>query len=80
MFYPYPDPDVPHYCKDGGLLPDDMLDLCPANHRTSILNHDTLTPEDIEEFYERFTRVREQNTLTDMASYLTKEAEASVTQ
>ena len=48
--------------------------------RTSILNHDTLTPEDIEEFYERFTRVREQNYFDRYGIYLNKEAEAAVTQ
>ena len=79
VFYPYPGTPMYHYCKDRGLLPDDMLDR-PANHRTSILNHDTLTPEDIEEFYERFTRVREQNYFDRYGIYLTKEAEASVTQ
>ena len=35
VFYPYPGTPMYHYCKDRGLLPDDMLDR-PANHRTSI--------------------------------------------
>lgn len=79
VFYPYPGTPMYHYCQQRGLLPDDMFDR-PANHRTSILKHDTLTPEDIEEFYERFTRVREQNYFDRYGIYLTEEGKASVTQ
>ena len=67
-----------HYCKKRGLLPDDMFDRS-ANHRTSILNHDVLTPEDIEEYYERFTRLREQNYFERYGQYLTPEGKDSVT-
>jgi anaerobic magnesium-protoporphyrin IX monomethyl ester cyclase len=78
VFYPYPGTPMYHYCKERGLLPDDMFDR-PANHRTSILNHDVLTPEDIEEYYERFTRLREQNYFEKYGQYLTPEGKDSVT-
>ncbi len=70
VFYPYPGTPMFHYCKERGLLPDDMFDK-PANHRTSILKHDVLSPEDIEEFYQRFTKMREQDYFDRYGQYLT---------
>ena len=47
-----------HYCKSNGLLPANF-DTLPANHRQSVLIHDTLSHEDIEHYYERLTQIRE---------------------
>ena len=57
VFYPYPGTQLFQECKDKGFLPDDFLTR-PANHRASILNLDTLTQDDIGEFYDAFTALR----------------------
>ena len=54
---------------DQGLLPENMGNL-PANHRRSILNHDVLSDEDIEEYYQRFTTIREKTYLERYGKYL----------
>jgi anaerobic magnesium-protoporphyrin IX monomethyl ester cyclase len=58
VFYPYPGTPMYQYCKENGLLPDDFDNL-PANHRKSALIHDTLTDSQIEDYYLRFTKIRE---------------------
>lgn len=58
VFYPYPGTPMFHYCKSNNLLPDNFDDL-PANHRQSILKHDTLSHDQIEHYYQRFTQIRE---------------------
>ncbi len=58
VFYPYPGTRLFALCRDRGYLPDDYLDL-PASHRRSILRLPDLLPEDIDEFYQRFTALRE---------------------
>ena len=58
VFYPYPGTPMFHYCKKNGLLPENFDDL-PANHRQTILLHDTLTHEDIEHYYNKLTKIRE---------------------
>ncbi len=60
VFYPYPGTDLYRVCRDQGYLPEDHLAL-PANHRASILRLPDLTPEDVAEFYDRFTAVRARN-------------------
>ena len=55
VFYPYPGTPMYHYCKSNGLLPANF-DTLPANHRQSVLIHDTLSHEDIEHYYERLTQ------------------------
>ena len=58
VFYPYPGTHLFHHCRERGYLPDDYLDR-QANHRESILDLPTLSSEDIHEFYDRFTALRE---------------------
>lgn len=58
VFYPYPGTALFHTCRERGYLPEDYQTR-PANHRQSILRLPTLTQDDISEFYERFTALRE---------------------
>jgi radical SAM superfamily enzyme YgiQ (UPF0313 family) len=57
VFYPYPGTQLFHECLQKGYLPADYLDR-PANHRQSILTLPTLTQDDIDEFYDKFTDLR----------------------
>jgi radical SAM superfamily enzyme YgiQ (UPF0313 family) len=57
VFYPYPGTQLHHYCREQGYLPADFLDR-PANHRASVLELPTLTPDDIQACYLEWTRVR----------------------
>ncbi len=57
VFYPYPGTPLFNACRDKGYLPDDYFEL-PANHRHSILTFPSLSSDDIDEFYARFTQVR----------------------
>ena len=57
VFYPYPGTHLFQVCRERGYLPADWLER-PANHRASILSLDTLTPDDIAEYYDRFTALR----------------------
>src|SRR5262249_51953411 len=57
VFYPYPGTHLFKLCLERGYLPGGYEEL-PANHRTSILRLDTITPDDIAEFYDRFTALR----------------------
>ena len=58
VFYPYPGTRLYEVCRESGILPEDY-DSLPANHRQSILNLPDLTPDDIVEYYDRFTALRE---------------------
>jgi radical SAM superfamily enzyme YgiQ (UPF0313 family) len=58
VFYPYPGTRLFAECLEHGYLPADYLER-PANHRASILTLPDLTHEDIAEFYERFTALRQ---------------------
>lgn len=62
VFYPYPGTALFHVCREKGYLPEDYLEL-PANHRSSILRLPDLSIEEIGRFYDRFTAVRERDTL-----------------
>jgi radical SAM superfamily enzyme YgiQ (UPF0313 family) len=75
VFYPYPGTALFQTCRDNGMLPPDYLDR-PANHRTSILALPDLTQFDIDEYYERFTRIRERDSLRRMGSAATTESQA----
>ena len=57
-FYPYPGTRLFQDCLNHGYLPADYLER-PANHRESILQLPDLSHDDIAEFYERFTALRE---------------------
>ena len=58
VFYPYPGTHLFNVCIENGYLPDDYL-VRPANHRQSILSLPDLSQDDIAEFYEQFTALRE---------------------
>jgi radical SAM superfamily enzyme YgiQ (UPF0313 family) len=58
VFYPYPGTALFHLCKERGYLPPDYLER-PANHRASILRLPDLTDDDIGEYFDRFTALRE---------------------
>lgn len=58
VFYPYPGTHLFELCRQRGYLPDDFESL-PARHSRSILRLPSLTPGDVDEFYERFTQLRE---------------------
>ena len=58
VFYPYPGTHLFEHCRERGYLPADYGEL-PASHRESILRLPSLTPDDVAEFYERFTQLRE---------------------
>ena len=58
VFYPYPGTQLFQVCQAEGYLPDDYLDL-PANHRQSILTLPDITQDDISEYYDKFTVLRE---------------------
>ena len=77
VFYPYPGTPLYQYCLDNGLLPDNVSDL-PAHHRASVLKHDVLSDDDIEEYYQKFTRIREQTYLERYGQYLTSQEQQEV--
>ncbi|MGC6509753.1 MAG: B12-binding domain-containing radical SAM protein [Myxococcota bacterium] len=77
VFYPYPGTPMYHYCKRNGLLPDDF-DERPANHRQSVLLHDTLSPDEIEKYYNRFTQIREADYLNKYGIQLNGSGQADV--
>ena len=58
VFYPYPGTALFRTCLEEGYLPADHLDR-EANHRESILTLPGLSQEDIGEFYDAFTALRE---------------------
>ena len=68
VFYPYPGTPLFHLCEREGYLPANYYEL-PANHRRSILNLPGLSAQDIEEFYHRFTEVRERDHLARLAEH-----------
>jgi anaerobic magnesium-protoporphyrin IX monomethyl ester cyclase len=77
VFYPYPGTPLFKTCQELGILPDDY-DTLPANHRSSILKLADLTNDDIGEFYDRFTAVREQSYLDRYGSMLDESGRESV--
>ncbi len=58
VFYPYPGTRLFEVCRERGYLPEDYEEL-PARHRESILRLPGLTADDVAEYYERFTQLRE---------------------
>ena len=67
VFYPYRGTALYTLCHQRGYLPNDFDEL-PANHRRSVLRLPDLTPDDIEEYYERFTRLRERDQLRRLSA------------
>lgn len=58
VFYPYPGTQLFNECVQKGYLPEDYLER-PANHRESILKLPCITQQDISEFYDKFTELRQ---------------------
>ena len=58
VFYPFPGTPLFGECVSKGYLPKDYLERT-ANHRESILDLPDLTKEDISEYYDRFTDLRQ---------------------
>jgi radical SAM superfamily enzyme YgiQ (UPF0313 family) len=58
VFYPYPGTHLFDACLKRGYLPADYLER-PANHRETILRMPDLSGDDIAEYYERFTALRQ---------------------
>jgi anaerobic magnesium-protoporphyrin IX monomethyl ester cyclase len=77
VFYPYPGTPMYKTCKDMGILPENFEDL-PANHRQTILLHDKLTDADIEEYYQRFTQLREENYLARYGMNLSQQGKTDL--
>ncbi len=63
VFYPYPGTALYRVCVERGLLPAGHEHL-PANHRASTLTLKHLTCDDIAEYYDRFTALREQRLMS----------------
>ena len=77
VFYPYPGTRLFHVCQERGYLPENFLDL-PANHRESILNLPSLSRDDIAEFYDRFTTLREESYLNRQSGRISAESERQI--
>jgi radical SAM superfamily enzyme YgiQ (UPF0313 family) len=58
VFYPYPGTHLFEECLSRGYLPANYMQQ-PANHRESILELPDLSRDDIAEFYDRFTALRQ---------------------
>ncbi len=77
VFYPYPGTTLFRVCLDNGYLPDDYLGR-EANHHESILNLPNLTRDEISEYYDRFTALRERQSLQRAGACLSDEAQATI--
>jgi radical SAM superfamily enzyme YgiQ (UPF0313 family) len=77
VFYPYPGTRLFYFCHEKGFLPENYLKL-PANNRQSILNLPDLTRDDIEYYYNLFTKVRENAYMDRYGSALNAEDKALV--
>ena len=77
VFYPYPGTPLYKTCLDLGILPEGYESM-PANHRESILNLPDLTQDDINEFYDRFTAIREASYLARYGNVLSEDGEKTV--
>lgn len=77
VFYPYPGTTLFRVCLEKGYLPDDYLERT-ANHRESILKLPDITPDDIEEYYDRFTALRERLVLERSGTALSESARAAI--
>ena len=78
VFYPYPGTSLFHTCQKEGYLPDNFWEL-PANHRETVLQLPTLRAEDITEFYDRLTQIRQQEYLAKHGHWLNAQTEADAT-
>jgi radical SAM superfamily enzyme YgiQ (UPF0313 family) len=77
VFYPYPGTALFRACLEKGYLPGDYLER-EANHRESILNLPELTSDDIGDYYDRFTRLREKQSIARSGAALSDGAQATI--
>jgi len=77
VFYPYPGTALFRLCLEKGYLPDDYLER-EANHRESILTLPDITADDIAEYYDRFTALRERQSLERAQGHLPEAAQATI--
>jgi radical SAM superfamily enzyme YgiQ (UPF0313 family) len=77
VFYPYPGTMLFRLCVEKGYLPTDYLER-EANNRESILSLPDLTNDDITEYYDRFTSLRERQSLERAGASLTDAAQATI--
>jgi anaerobic magnesium-protoporphyrin IX monomethyl ester cyclase len=75
VFYPYPGTRLFGLCRQEGYLPVNWLGL-QVNNRESILNLPDLTKDNIEHFYDRFSKIRERNYMNRYGSLLSEEGKA----
>jgi hypothetical protein len=68
VFYPYPGTELFHMCRDRGYLPADYYERC-ANHRESILTFPSMSKQDIDEYYQRFTDVRKRDQIAKLRKH-----------
>ena len=77
VFYPYPGTALFRLCREQGYLPADYAERT-ANHRESILKLPGLTPDDIAQYYDRFTALRERQSLERADASLSDAAQATI--
>jgi anaerobic magnesium-protoporphyrin IX monomethyl ester cyclase len=77
VFYPYPGTALFRLCLEKGYLPGDYLER-EANHRESILSLPDLTADDIAEYYDRFTALRERQSLERANGSLSSAAQSTI--
>jgi radical SAM superfamily enzyme YgiQ (UPF0313 family) len=77
VFYPYPGTALFRTCLEKGYLPGNYLER-EANHRESILNLPELTADDIGEYYDRFTSLRECQSLERAGVSISGTAETTI--
>ena len=77
VFYPYPGTKLFRLCVEKGYLPTDYLER-EANNRESILSLPDLTNDDIAEYYDRFTSLRERQSLERAGASLSDVAQATI--
>jgi radical SAM superfamily enzyme YgiQ (UPF0313 family) len=77
VFYPYPGTTLFRFCVEKGYLPTDYLER-EANNRESILRLPDLTNDDIAEYYDQFTSLRERQSLERAGASLSDAGQATI--
>jgi radical SAM superfamily enzyme YgiQ (UPF0313 family) len=77
VFYPYPGTALFRLCLEKGYLPGDYIER-EASHRESILTLPDLTTDDIAEYYDRFTALRERQSLERAGGRFSEATQATI--
>ena len=77
VYYPYPGTHLFRVCLERGYLPENYGDL-PAHHRSSILRLPGLSADEIADYYDRFTSLREREQVGRLAGYGGEKVEEEV--